>query len=418
MELKKGYKQTEVGVIPDEWKIMTIDQIFEFHSTSNYSKAQMLTDGEIGCFHYGLIHSIPNTNYDIQNGVKYFVTKQQAKYEFIKEGDVVMVDASEDLSGVNKSIEISGIKNKLYISGLHTYLLRDRGFFEKYFRGPILNSNLAKTQFYRLAVGMKVFGVSKQQLKTVLLPIPTKSEQTAIANALSDADAYITSLEKLIEKKRQIKQGAMQELLKPKDGWAWKKLGEIGKTYGGLSGKSKDDFNDGVFPYIPFMNIMTNPVIDLEFLDFVNLKTGESQNSAQIGDLFFNGSSETPEEVGMCSILLNDVPNLYLNSFCFGFRLKKELGINGLYLTYYFRSKEGRKLFYSMAQGATRYNLSKSNFNKLDVPIPGIEEQKFIADTLRDIDFDIQLHEEKLDKIKSIKQGMMQQLLTGKIRLL
>jgi len=265
---------------------------------------------------------------------------------------------------------------------------------------------------------MKVFGVSKQQLKTVLLPIPTKSEQTAIANALSDADAYITSLEKLIEKKRQIKQGAMQELLKPKDGWAWKKLGEIGKTYGGLSGKSKDDFNDGVFPYIPFMNIMTNPVIDLEFLDFVNLKTGESQNSAQIGDLFFNGSSETPEEVGMCSILLNDVPNLYLNSFCFGFRLKKELGINGLYLTYYFRSKEGRKLFYSMAQGATRYNLSKSNFNKLDVPIPGIEEQKFIADTLRDIDFDIQLHEEKLDKIKSIKQGMMQQLLTGKIRLL
>jgi type I restriction enzyme S subunit len=210
MELKKGYKQTEVGVIPDVWKIMTIDQIFEFHSTSNYSKAQMLTNGEIGCFHYGLIHSLPNNNYDIRTGVKYFVTKQQAKYEFIKEGDVVMVDASEDLSGVNKSIEISGVQDKLYISGLHTYLLRDRGFFEKNFRGPILNSHFTKAQFYRLAVGMKVFGVSKQQLKTVLLPIPTKSEQTAIANALSDTDAYITSLEKLIAKKRQTKLVAMQ----------------------------------------------------------------------------------------------------------------------------------------------------------------------------------------------------------------
>lgn len=418
MELKKGYKQTEVGVFPDEWNLMTIDQIFEFHSTSNYSKAEMLSEGEIGCFHYGLIHSIPNNNYDIRTGVKYFITKQQAKYEFLKDGDVVMVDASEDLSGVNKSIEISGIVDKLYISGLHTYLLRDRGFFEKNFRGPILNSHFTKAQFYRLAVGMKVFGVSKQQLKTVLLPIPTKSEQTAIANALSDADAYITSLEKLIEKKRQIKQGTMQELFKSKDRWENKKLGDIGKTFGGLSGKSKDDFKNGGFPYIPFMNIMTNPIIDLEFLDYVKLKSGESQNCAQKGDLFFNGSSETPEEVGMCSILLDDIPNLYLNSFCFGFRLRKELNINGLYLTYFFRSKEGRKLFYSMAQGATRYNLSKGNFNKLEVPIPEIDEQKFIANTLRDMDFDIKLHLNMLMKAKSMKQGMMQQLLTGKIRLI
>jgi len=418
MELKKGYKQTEVGVIPDEWKLMSINQIFEFHSTSNYSKAEMLSDGAIGCFHYGLIHSLPNNNYDIRTGVKYFVTKQQAKYEFIKEGDVVMVDASEDLSGVNKSIEISGVQDKLYISGLHTFLLRDRGFFEKYFRGPILNSYFTKAQFYRLAVGMKVFGVSKQQLKTVLLPIPTKSEQTAIANALSDTDSYITSLEKLIEKKRQIKQGAMQELLKPKDSWETKHLGDIGKTFGGLSGKSKDDFTEGVYPYIPFMNIMSNPIIDTEYFDYVNLDSGESQNLALKGDLFFNGSSETPEEVGMCSVLLNDIPNLYLNSFCFGFRIKSELKINGLYLSYYFRSKEGRKLFFSMAQGATRYNLSKSNFNKLKVPIPTIEEQNVIAERLFDLDSDIKIHEVKLGKVKFIKQGMIQNLLTGKIRLI
>ena len=140
MELMKGYKQTEVGLIPDDWKIMSIDQIFDFYSTSNYSKAQMLTDGEVGCLHYGLIHSLVDNNYDISKGVKYFVTKKQSKYEYIKDGDVVMVDASEDLSGINKSIEISGVQDKLYIAGLHTFLLRDKGFYQKNFRGPILNS--------------------------------------------------------------------------------------------------------------------------------------------------------------------------------------------------------------------------------------------------------------------------------------
>ena len=92
MELKIGYKLTEVGVLPEEWDILSIDEIFQFHSTSNFSKAEMLTEGEIGCFHYGLIHSIPNNNYDISKGLKYFVTKKQAKYEFVKDGDVVMVE--------------------------------------------------------------------------------------------------------------------------------------------------------------------------------------------------------------------------------------------------------------------------------------------------------------------------------------
>ena len=116
-----------------------------------------------------------------------------------------------------------------------------------------------------------------------------------------------------------IKQGAMQRLLQPKEGWEVKKLGSIGKPYGGLSGKSKSDFEDGKFPYIPFMNIMSNPIIDIDYFDFVKVGIDESQNKAIKGDLFFNGSSETPEEVGMCSVLLDDIPNLYLNSFCFGF---------------------------------------------------------------------------------------------------
>ncbi|TXJ00019.1 MAG: hypothetical protein E6Q32_07220, partial [Neisseriales bacterium] len=119
----------------------------------------------------------------------------------------------------------------------------------------------------------------------------------------------------------------------PED-WEVKKMEDLGKPYGGLSGKSKIDFVNGEFPYIPFMNIMLNPIINTSYFDYVNIGSNEVQNKALKGDLFFNGSSETPEEVGMCSVLLEDIPNLYLNSFCFGFRLNKDSKENGLYLSY------------------------------------------------------------------------------------
>jgi type I restriction enzyme S subunit len=125
MVVEKGYKETEIGVFPQDWDLITVDKIFTFYSTSNYSKAQMTLAGEVGCIHYGLIHAIPNSTYDVQDGIKYFISQEQAKYEFIKNGDIVMVDASEDMEGVNKSVELFGIENGKYIAGLHTFLLRD-----------------------------------------------------------------------------------------------------------------------------------------------------------------------------------------------------------------------------------------------------------------------------------------------------
>ena len=165
------------------------------------------------------------------------------------------------------------------------------------------------------------------------------------------------------------------------------------------------------------MNIMRSPVIDISYLDEVYIGPNESQNKAIKGDLFFNGSSETPEEVGLCSVLLKNIPNLYLNSFCFGFRLFDQDKINGLYLAYFFRSDEGRKLFFSLAQGATRYNLSRANFLKLEFAIPSPEEQTHIATILSDMDKEIELIEQQLAKYQTLKQGLMQELLTGRIRL-
>ena len=209
----------------------------------------------------------------------------------------------------------------------------------------------------------------------------------------------------------------MQKLLTPKEDWETKKLGDFGNTFSGLSGKSKSDFEEGDFPYIPFMNIMTNPIIDETYFDYVNIKSGEHQNTARRGDLFFNGSSETPKEVGMCSVLNKDIPNLYLNSFCFGFRLFKNAEVDGLYLVYFLRSGEGRDLVSSLAQGSTRINISKKQLLKLSFKIPKIDEQNRIATILSDMDKELEKLEERLDKYKAVKQALMQQLLTGKIRL-
>jgi type I restriction enzyme S subunit len=200
--------------------------------------------------------------------------------------------------------------------------------------------------------------------------------------------------------------------------WEVRSLGEVGKTYGGLSGKSKKDFSNGNAKYIPFMNIMKNSIIDIDYLDSVFIKANEIQNKAYKGDLFFNGSSETPEEVGLCSVLTKNIENLYLNSFCFGFRLFKENQINGLYLSYFFRSDEGRKLFYALAQGATRYNLSKSNFKKLEFAFPSYEEQTRIATILSDMDKSISSLEGQLSKYRAVKVGLMQELLSGRKRLI
>ncbi len=250
-------------------------------------------------------------------------------------------------------------------------------------------------------------------------------EQQAIAEALSDADALIESLEQLIAKKRQIKQGAMQELLTGQrrlpgfsGEWELKKLKDFGSTYGGLTGKTKSDFGEGSSHYITFMNVMSNIVIDDEIFELVNVSENESQNNVMMGDLLFNGSSETPEELGFCSVVNKQVKNVYLNSFCFGFRFKEVNKSCGLYFAYFFRSKEGRELLKSLAQGATRYNLSKTSLLNLSFRIPSLDEQIAIADVLSELDAEVSMIQSRLSKARQIKQSMMQELLTGHIRLL
>ncbi len=263
-------------------------------------------------------------------------------------------------------------------------------------------------------------------LRDLPVPLPpTKAEQEAIAEALSDADALIESLEQLLVKKRQLKQGSMQQLLTGKKRlpgfsgeWVPTTMSSIGATYGGLSGKTKDDFGVGDAQYVTFLNVLENVSIECEQFDCVRVAVGEGQNLVRKGDLLFNGTSETPEDLAMGAVLLDEVDELYLNSFCFGFRIRVSQEQDALFIAYFFRGSVGRSIMYSLAQGSTRYNMSKRQFLDLELTLPAYKEQVAIAIALGDMEAEIVALEAKLTKARQLKQGMMQELLTGRIRLI
>jgi type I restriction enzyme S subunit len=197
--------------------------------------------------------------------------------------------------------------------------------------------------------------------------------------------------------------------------WVKKKLGDLGYSFSGLSGKTIDDFGGGK-PYIPYINIFTNGKINSKQLEYVRIAENERQNKVEQGDWFFTTSSETPDEVGMTSVLVDDIGEAYLNSFCFGFRLYKKSEFDPEFVSYLFRSVELRKKISLFAQGSTRYNLPKQQmFEKLYISYPSsLSEQRRIASILSSADKVIDSTQKLIAKYKQIKQGMMEDLLKPK----
>ena len=167
------------------------------------------------------------------------------------------------------------------------------------------------------------------------------------------------------------------------NGVEWRTFDELGTFYGGLSGKTKDDFKDGNAKFITYLNIANNPALRLDIEDTVQIGPNEKQNLVQYGDALFTGSSETPDECAMSSVV-TDFPTekLYLNSFCFGFRFNSLDGICPAFFKHYFRSTEFRKAVRRTANGTTRFNVSKKEFAKLEIPLPPLEIQKKIVECL------------------------------------
>jgi len=412
-QLREGYKQSEVGVIPEEWEVETLGDIFTFGGGYSASWDQLSSEGY--CYlHYGDIHKSVKSFIDVRaeypNIPKLnILLKRISPKSLLHDGDIVFVDASEDDEGTSKHIVVVNNENITYISGLHTIVAKSKvAVLDNECKRYCFQSRDIKKQFYFYAVGTKVSGISKTNIAKLKLPIPPLPEQQAIASALSDVDALITALEQLITKKRNIKQGAMQQLITGKKrlagfsgAWKVKKLGEYVTIASGES-PSKFKYKNNGTPYYK-----------VDQLNYGNKYQKDTPYFIECNNPIPKGSIIFPKRGA--SILLNKVRILtedaFMDTNLMTLTTMEELDNEYLYYMLIYIG------LWHVADTTSIPQINNKHIKPLEIPFPSPSEQKAIAQILSDMDTEIEALEQKRDKYKAIKQGMMQELLTGKRRL-
>lgn len=278
----------------------------------------------------------------------------------------------------------------------------------------VMNSKIGRSQ-----IGHVQYGTAQKQFNIkdaiyFVYPTPSLIEQQRIAEALSDADALIEGLGQLITKKLELKQGAMQELLTPCESWGTLKLGGLGTFIKG-TGIKKDDAQSGTIPCVRYGEIYTkhNDCVRDYFSHISEEVAGTAQRLKQ-GDILFAGSGETKEEIGKCVAFLDNF-EAYAGGDIVILRVQKG---EPTFLGYYLNTESIKRQKASRGQGDAVVHISSSALADIDILLPDFDEQTRIATILSDMDTEIAALEVKLNKAQKVKEGMMQDLLTGRVRLI
>lgn len=330
--------------------------------------------------------------------------------------------------GLNKNsilISVNGtIGNISRYNNEKIMLGKSIGYFNfkqsKDFYFHILQTTLVQNYFKSELTGSTIKNLSLKTLRETIIFQPSIKEQIKIANFLSAVDEKITLLKEKKDALETYKKGIMQKIFnqelrfKQDNGnefpdWEEKSLGDIGNTYNGLTGKTKEDFGIGK-PYIQYKQIFDNSKINIEKCELVDITSYDNQNLVQFGDVFFTVSSETPNEIGTASVLLDEVKEMYLNSFCFGYRANSLNELVPEFSRYLFRNELFRNDIVKLAQGSTRYNMSKVSLMKINILLPCKEEQTKIANFLSAIDEKINLVTTQIEDTQEYKKGLLQQM--------
>lgn len=408
MELRAGYKQTEVGVIPQDWDVKPILDIISLMTNGFVGTVKShYTDSDEGILYiqgYNVeensfnLHGIKRITYEFHN---------QHSKSSLQEGDLLTVQTGD--IGVTTVIpkELEGANCHALIITRFKKGKADPKFYSYYF-----NFSVGRRRLKEIETGSTMKHINGGDMKLMLMPYPSIPEQTAIATALSGADALISSLEKLIAKKRNIKQGAMQKLLQPKEGWEVKKLGEIIYLQGGYAFKSELFTNVGI-PIIRISDVGNNRVDTNNSVCYFPFNI-QKEFIARKGDVLIAMSGATTGKIGV----YESEKIAYINQRVGKFVIINEKETSQKFISHIVQSEKFKaNLIKEIAQGA-QPNISGRQIQSIELSVPSnIEEQSYIATILSDMDTEISALEHKLEKYKNLKLGMMQTLLTGKIRL-
>ena len=341
-----------------------------------------------------------------------------SKQNCVKAGDVFFTTSSETPEEVGMSCVMPENADNTYLNSF-CFGYRPTEKFDLNYLAYVLRSESFRKEMTFLAQGISRYNISKNKVMEVEIPVPSLEEQSKVGRYFSNLDNLITLHQRKCDEVKTLKKYMLQKMF-PQNGmnipeirfsgftdvWEQRKLGEMGSTFTGLSGKTKEDFGHGDAKFITYMNVFSNPIADLQMTETVEIDS--KQNCVKAGDVFFTTSSETPEEVGMSCVMPENADNTYLNSFCFGYRPTEKFDLN--YLAYVLRSESFRKEMTFLAQGISRYNISKNKVMEVEIPVPSLEEQSKVGRYFSNLDNLITLHQRKCDELRKMKKFMLQNM--------
>jgi len=422
-----------IGEIPEHWEVTLLKSFMRNKSVKGYPDLKVLSVYR----DYGVI---PKDSRDDNHNV---TSSDTSNYKVVEVGDFVI----NKMKAWQGSMGISNYKG--LVSPAYITSSLDTSQVHGLYIHKILRSHLYIDEYNRLSYGVRIgqWDMHFQDFKNIQIPLPPLSEQKKIASFLDkktgEIDKAIELKQKeneLLKERRQVainqavtrglhpdvtyKDSGIDWIGEIPEHWEVRKLKYLGFIYSGLSGKSSGDFDTENIgqtnkPYIPFTNIYNNDIIDVSKYDYVSIISSEKQNKVKNKDLLFLMSSETYEDIAKSAIYLGCDKELYLNSFCKGFRIVKRGQVNPLFVNYLLKASIYRIYFESTARGFTRINIRQSYINDTSIILPPLSEQKEIAEYLEELDGKtnrlLELNNRAIAKLKEYKQVIIDQAVRGQI---
>lgn len=411
------------------WESISLSDALRPLKSSPFTRDELnYSGGQYQSVHYGdILVRFPSVVDAEKEGLPYVsesVEGRCSRCSLLQNGDIIIADTAED-EAVGKAIEIQGIKGQKVVSGLHTMAFRPQeGVFAPGFLGYFLNSSVYHNQLLPLMQGIKVLSISKTAIRDTVIKYPSYKEQEKIVASLSGVDDIIGALDEAIAKKKQIKEGLMQQLLTGKtrlpgftDDWVELRFEDfISRFATGLNPRSNFVLNDNASNYYITIKDFVDGVIYFDHCDKVSdeaIKRINERSDLRKGDVLFSSIGR----VGDAYVIEETPTNWNINESVFSLRPNPNI-IDSHFLYYLIKSQDAQSKFQESITGTTLKSIKMGHLKEISCCFPSIiDEQKEIASTIRSIDREILSIETLRKKYRLIKQGMMQELLTGKTRL-